>query len=169
MTEDMWCNISILSVFEEQPNLAPRLLQSIQLNNAILRPQAKPEVEVATVLVLDEETDSRTLLKRVVQRMGHKVFAFGNGKEASDWAGGNVPDMAIVTVRKRHEEGFSALGRLREINRDLKALVITDVFSDELSEKWCADDFLVKPLDIEQVEARVRKLLGGEQDRNLNS
>lgn len=101
--------------------------------------------------------------------MGHKVFAFGNRNEASDWAGTNVSDMAIVTTRGRHDEGFPALTRLKEINCDLKVLVITDVFSDELTKKWFADDFLIKPLDIDQVEAKVRKLLAGKHDKNRNS
>ena len=132
-------------------------------------PQAESEVDVAIVMVLDEETDSCTLLKRILQRMGHKVFAFGNSKEASDWAGRNVSDMAIVTITGRHNEGFSTLGRFKEINRDLKVMVITSVFSDELSDMRLADDFLIKPLDIDQVEAKVRKLLAGKHDKPRNS
>jgi DNA-binding response OmpR family regulator len=127
------------------------------------------EVEVAIVMVFDEEADSCTLLKRVLQRMGHKVLAFGNSKEASDWAVDNVSDMAIVNVRGRHNEAFPALGRLKEINHNLKVLVITDVFSDELSKKWFADDFVIKPLDIDQVEAKVRKLLAGKHDKTRNA
>jgi DNA-binding response OmpR family regulator len=80
------------------------------------------------VLVLDEEANSCMLLKRVVQRMGHKVFAFANSKEASDWAASNAPDLSVVNVGARHDEGFSALRRLKELNRDLKVMVITDVF-----------------------------------------
>jgi len=55
-------------------------------------------------------------------------------------------------------------GRLKEINRDLKVMVITDAFPDELPDKWLADDFLIKPLDIDQVETKVRQLLGLQKD-----
>ena len=120
-----------------------------------------PEVEseLATVLVLDEEADSCTLLKRVLQRMGHEVFAFRNIKEALCWADSNVPDLGVVNVRERRDQGFTMFGRLKEANHNLKVMVIADVFSDELAERWFADDFVIKPLDIDQVESKVRKLL----------
>jgi DNA-binding NtrC family response regulator len=127
------------------------------------------EGELATILVLDEEADSCTLLRRVLQRMGHKVFAFRNSEEASQWAASNVPDLGIVNVRGRYNRVFPALGRLKQVNRHLKVMVITDVFSDELSAKLFADDFVIKPLDIDQVETKVRKLLGSQRIEIQNS
>jgi DNA-binding NtrC family response regulator len=121
------------------------------------------EGKLAIILVLDEEADSCMLLKRVLQRMGHKVFAFGNSKEASEWAASNVPDLGIVNVRQRHSRGFPMFGRLKEVNPNLKVMVISGVFSDELSDKWFADDFLIKPLDIDAVELKVRMLLAPER------
>jgi DNA-binding NtrC family response regulator len=117
------------------------------------------ESELATVLVLDEEADSCSLLKRILQRMGHEVFAFRNIKEALCWADSNVPDLGVVNVRERRDQGFAMFGRLKEANRNLKVMVIADVFSDELTERWFADDFVIKPLDIDQVESKVSKLL----------
>ena len=114
---------------------------------------------MATVLVLDEEADSCSLLKRILQRMGHEVFAFRNIKEALCWADSNVPDLGVVNVRERRDQGFAMFGRLKEANRNLKVMVIADVFSDELTERWFADDFVIKPLDIDQVESKVSKLL----------
>lgn len=96
--------------------------------------------------------------------MGHKVAAFRTGREASEWAASNVPDLGIVNVRQRNSREFPMFGRLKEVNRGLKVMVITDAFSDELSEKWFADEFLIQPLDIDQVEAKVRKLLGSQRD-----
>ena len=127
------------------------------------------ENELATILVLDEDADSCTLLKRVLQRMGHKVFAFRNSKEASEWAASHVPDLGIINVRQRYNQGFPLFGRLKEVNRDLKVMVITDAFPDKLSEKWFADEFLIKPLDIDQVEKKVGKLLVPERPEIHNS
>lgn len=124
------------------------------------------EPEVAIVLVLDEEADSRALLTRVLQRMGHKVFAFRSSGEASEWTASHVPDLGIVNVRQRHSRGIPFLGRLKEVNRDLKVMVITDAFSDASFDKWFADDFVVKPLDIDQVEIKVHKLLCSQRDGN---
>lgn len=121
------------------------------------------EGELAIILVLDEEADSCMLLKRVLQRMGHKVFAFRNSKEASEWAASNMPDLGIANVRQRHSRGFPIFGRLKEVNRELKVMVITDAFSEELSDRWFADDFLIKPLDIDAVEIKVRRLLARER------
>jgi DNA-binding response OmpR family regulator len=127
------------------------------------------ESELATILVLDEDTDSCLLLKRVLQQMGHKVFAFRNGREAAEWAASNIPDLGIVNIRKRSSRGFPFFGRLKHVNRDLKVMVITDAFSEELSEKWLADDVVVKPLDIDQVEIKVRRLLGSQRAVNQPS
>jgi len=120
--------------------------------------------ELATILVLDEEADSRRLLKRVLQGMGHKVFAFRDDKEASEWVASSVPNLGIVNVRQRHSRGLSMFGRLKEINHDLKVMVITGAFSDEFFDGRFADDFLIKPLDIDQVETKVRQLLGLQKD-----
>jgi DNA-binding NtrC family response regulator len=127
------------------------------------------ESELATILVLDEEADSCTLLKRVLQRMGHKVFAFRNSKEASEWVASHVPDLGIINVRQRHNEGFLIFGRLKEVNHEMKVMVITDAFPDKLPDKWFADEFLIKPLDIDQVEKKVRRLLVPERPESDNS
>ncbi len=120
---------------------------------------------MATILILDEEADSRTLLTRVLERMGHKIFAFKTGREASEWAGSHIPDLGIINVSQRRGPGIPVLGRLKEVNPDLKVMVITDGFSDELCEGWFVDDFVVKPVDIDQVEIKVQELLGS-QPRN---
>ncbi|MBI4965851.1 MAG: response regulator [Desulfomonile tiedjei] len=124
---------------------------------------------MAIILVLDEEADSCTLLKRVLQRMGHKVFAFGNSEAAVKWAAFNVPDLGIVNVRGRFIQGFPMFERLKEVNRDMKVMVITDAFSEQLSERLFADDFVIKPLDIDQLETKVRDLLGLQKARNPES
>jgi len=104
-----------------------------------------------------------------LQGMGHKVFAFRDDKEASEWAASNVPDLGIVNLRQSHIRELPMFGRLKEINHDLRVMVITGAFSDKFCDGRFADDFLIKPLDIDQVETKVRQLLGLQNDRNQES
>jgi DNA-binding NtrC family response regulator len=114
---------------------------------------------VVTILILDEEADSCMLLKRLLDRNANHLFAFVDAGEALECAATNSLDLAIVNVSSRHGPRMDVLAALKSVNPDVKVMVIADYLPRETAEGEPADCFLVKPMDIDAVEKKVRELL----------
>lgn len=114
---------------------------------------------VATILILDEEADSCMLLKRLLERNAHQVWAFVNANDALECAATNSLDLALVNLASRHDTGLAVPAALKKANPGLKVMVIADYVAEEGSQSMSADGFLVRPVDIDEVERKVRELL----------
>jgi DNA-binding NtrC family response regulator len=114
---------------------------------------------VATILVLDEESDSCLLLKRLLERNAHEVWAFVNANDALECAATKSLDLALVNLASRHETGLAVPAALKSVNPYVKVMVIADYLPEETAEGGPADCLLVKPMDIDAVEKKVRELL----------
>ncbi len=114
---------------------------------------------MATILVLDEESDSCLLLKRLLERNAHEVWAFVNANDALECAATKTLDLALVNLASRHEAGLAVPAALKSVNPDVKVMVIADYLPQVTAEGGPADCFLVKPMDIDAVEKKVRELL----------
>ncbi len=114
---------------------------------------------MATILILDEEVDSRMLLKRLLERNAHHVWAFANPDGALECAATKSLDLALVNVTSRRGEAPALLKELKRVNPGLKVIVIAHFVSPETGDGISADCFLVKPMDIDSVEKKVRELL----------
>jgi DNA-binding NtrC family response regulator len=128
---------------------------------------------VANILILDDEDDSLKLLKRLLERNAHSVQAFVRPSEAVQCAAAMQLDLALVNVTSRRNSALAVLNELRTVNPGLKTVVIADYVPEETLEAISADDFLMKPVDIDLVEKKVRELLkhrspdGNKRNRNI--
>jgi DNA-binding NtrC family response regulator len=114
---------------------------------------------VATILILAEETDSCMLLKRLLERNAHRVWAFVNANDALECAATRSLDLALVNLASRQDTNLAVPAALKRANPAVKVMVIADYLPQETVEGESADCFLVKPMDIDTVEAKVRELL----------
>jgi DNA-binding NtrC family response regulator len=76
--------------------------------------------------------------------------------------------LAILDIRLRKMSGVDVLARLRESHPDLKAIMLTGyptVRTAQRSITLGAYDYLTKPLDIDQLEAKVRQVLVPPEER----
>jgi DNA-binding NtrC family response regulator len=114
---------------------------------------------VATILILDEETDSCMLLKRLLERNAHTVWASRTPADALECAAARNLDMVLVSVNSRRGLDAATLEVLKSIHPGLKVIVIADSVPKDAVEAMSVDDFLVKPVDLDAVEGKVRELL----------
>jgi len=114
---------------------------------------------VANILILDEEADSCMLLKRLLERGKHSLWAFVKSAEALRCVAAERPDLAIVSVTSRRGANMAIISELKQARPGLKVMVIADYVPDASVENLFADAFLIKPLDIDAVEMKVRELL----------
>lgn len=112
------------------------------------------------VLIADDETISRQLLAMLVERLGHECSLAASGEEAWELYERSQPDMLITDWMMPGLEGPELCRRIRGSGRSGYTYVIvqTSLEGHEhvlTAMRAGADDFLVKPVQPEQLEARL--------------
>ncbi|MFH1117680.1 MAG: response regulator [Pseudomonadota bacterium] len=114
---------------------------------------------MAVILVLDAERDSRMLFKRFLEQEGYAVIACEDQRRALDLAAANKVDLAIVNADAGRRNTTPVGQLLRTEIEGLRILVITDFLHEECKEIMAEHEVLLRPVEMETVEARVRELL----------
>lgn len=119
------------------------------------------------VLIVDDEPTVVEVATRTLQRLGQDVVlaTAGDGFEAGLQAATFRPDLLILDLMMPHIDGFEVCRVIRRnpITAHIKILIITAYGSHENLQRALdagADDFMHKPLDIEQLKSRAAGLLG---------
>jgi DNA-binding response OmpR family regulator len=115
-------------------------------------------------VVADDDEGMRRLLAAVLELDGWEVRCAADGDEAVALSEGYRPDAVLLDVRMPGTDGISALRRLRD-SRSGRPCAIVMVSADDdpaaLSEAAQAgcDDYLLKPLAIEEMSEHVMRLV----------
>jgi len=120
------------------------------------------------ILVVDDEASQRRLLAGFLESLGIEVDEAGSAEDALDSIRGSVPDMMLLDVRLPGMSGIDALPEIREIAGDLPVLLITahaDLRQAVAAMKVGADDYLAKPLDLDELETVIFDTIGERDDK----
>jgi len=123
---------------------------------------------IASVLVVDDEPDLRTLYELTLLREGHQVVAAGDLAQARDHLAQQHFDVLITDMRLPDGLGLELLHALNAERRAEKCIVITAYGSAENAVealKTGAFDYLTKPVDLKQLRAAVRAALQSQRAR----
>lgn len=114
------------------------------------------------VLLVEDDESMRSLLQMRLGHEGYDVRAEADGTDVAEVAGQFRPDLAILDVRlATGPDGYDVARRLRSC-RDLPILFVTGADSIEARLDGFdagADDYVVKPFDVDELVARVRAVL----------
>ena len=119
---------------------------------------------MAKSLVLHNEPDCRELIKRVLLENGHEVATFAEEEEALAWTSLNQVDLAIISLELEIVQRKICQG-LKKLSENLKILVLTSYTNRDLLTKALeqgADDYLLKPIEIKKLEAKLRAIITGQ-------
>lgn len=113
------------------------------------------------VLVIDDDDNLRSSLKRALSYAGFVVDVAENGDAGLQRALANPPDVVVLDVMMPGLDGIEVCRRLRA-GGDVPILMLTA--KDEVADRVKglesgADDYLVKPFALEELVARLRALL----------
>jgi two-component system response regulator MprA len=114
------------------------------------------------VLVVDDDPDVRDSLSRALRYAGYQVITAVHGGEALDLVARSPVDLIVLDVLMPILDGLDACRRLRERGDATPVLVLTarDSVDDRVTGLDAgADDYLVKPFALGELQARVRALL----------
>lgn len=111
-------------------------------------------------LVVDDEKKSRESLRMLITEFCDDVEVVGTaGSIAETLEGINTfnPDVVFLDIRMRQETGFDLFKNLDEINFEV---VFTTAYSEYAIKaiKFSAVDYLLKPIDIEELQLAVTKV-----------
>jgi DNA-binding NtrC family response regulator len=119
------------------------------------------------ILVVDDDASIRETFEHHLTRSGHQVATAASAEAALDRIAEVDPALVITDLRMPGMDGLELLSRVRAAMPDVDVLVITaheDMRSAMEAMKAGAYDYLVKPLDLDQIDLLIERCL---QDRRL--
>ncbi|MDG0978967.1 MAG: adenylate/guanylate cyclase domain-containing protein [Halieaceae bacterium] len=130
---------------------------------------------VGSILVVDDQSDNRTVLERLLSRVGHTVYTADSGEAALDQLTRHPIDIVLLDLSMPGMGGKTALTKIKADPklRSIPVIVISG-HQDLDSVVECitlgADDYLFKPFNSVLLHARIAAGLDRKQwhDRELN-
>lgn len=133
---------------------------------------AVPAVQSARILVADDEPMLRTMLSRMLKKLGYEVVLAEHGRAALEMAQRERFDLILTDINMPELDGIELLRLLKsaEQTRDVPVIVISS--QDDLSSvsrciELGAEDHLSKPYEPMLLQARVRAALERKRMRDL--
>jgi len=116
------------------------------------------------IMIIDDEADTLVLLKRFLEERGFEVQCFRTGKEGLDEVKNFNPHLILLDWRMPEIDGMEVFGRLRldQETAHIPVMFITarTMMGDiEKAMEIGVDDYICKPLELETLLHRIRKLL----------
>src|SRR5665647_946624 len=115
-----------------------------------------------TILVVDDQENIRKLIATYLIREGYRVFLAGDGQEALDVIDKTQIDMMIADIMMPNMDGITLTNELRTSMYTFPILMITakDSIEDKkIGFRAGTDDYMVKPIDFDEMLLRVEALL----------
>ncbi|NIM01794.1 MAG: response regulator [Acidobacteria bacterium] len=126
--------------------------------------------EQAHILVIEDDMANRRGLVRALTRAGHKVEAFARADPALDYLREHRDVVLVITdLMMPGTDGFGVLTAVQEIRPRTGLLMITGhatVESAVDAMKQGADDYLTKPVNLDELRTRVANLIQKVRDRD---
>jgi DNA-binding NtrC family response regulator len=122
---------------------------------------------MARILILDDELDAVQLLQKILKMKGYEVFGFTEEEEAIAFASSNRMDLSILDLLLKKVTGIEVLAELKRLNPQMRAIMLTGYPTLETAEdaaRLGADDYCVKPIDIDELERKVERALSKTED-----
>jgi OmpR family response regulator RpaB len=114
-----------------------------------------------TILIVDSDINLSQLLSTRFTVLGYRVLLAFNGKDALFSFRKEQPDLVILDLLLPKLDGCEVCSRIRE-NSQIPIIILTALsnISDRITGlEFGADDYILKPFSLKELEARVRAVL----------
>ena len=120
-------------------------------------------------IIIEDEKKSQEALKQLLQKYCPEISVYGsaeNVKEGIDLARKLKPELIFLDVMMPDGSGFDVLEKIRDQQFDLIFTTASEKFAVKAI-KYSALDYLLKPIDTEELKSAVKKVL--DRKNNLPS
>jgi len=119
---------------------------------------------MAKIIVVDDDQAIQTLIKVNLEMQSHQVLTASDGVEGYALIQQEIPDLVILDVMMPNADGYTVCQRIRKnaATEHIPVLMLTALGVVEDKVKGFdvgADDYLVKPFELPELQVRVRALL----------
>ena len=130
-------------------------------------------MEIIKILVVDDEEEICALIRSFLVKRGYAVFTANNIAGAVDLVKKESPKLALLDVRLGDESGMDALQKIKEIDKNIKVIMVTALGDEESirqAKSLGADDYITKPFTATYLnDLIVQKIANlSLKDRNRN-
>jgi len=119
------------------------------------------------VLVVEDFEDNRFMMRRLLEMSGYRVLEAVNGEEAVELAHRERPQLILMDLSLPQLDGLAATRRIRQY-ADLRHFPIVAVSAHDTADFHAdalaagCNDYVTKPIDFDQLEALLSRLLPKE-------
>ena len=114
------------------------------------------------ILIVDDDTEIRELLEFDLAQSGYTIDSAADGAQGLNKALQNSYDIILLDVMMPKMNGYDVCQNIKKVKPEIPILLLTakGTIDDKTTGFECgADDYLVKPFDVQEVLLRVRALL----------
>ena len=114
------------------------------------------------ILLSEDNLDLCNLIAIELKGKGYNVYTAHDGNEAIDIYENNPIDLLITDIMMPHTNGLEVVEYIRKLNAEMPILIITAKTSQSdkyMGFKAGTDDYMTKPIDIDELLFRVEALL----------
>ncbi len=115
-------------------------------------------MEKSTILIVDDETGIRELIRMYLEKEGYEVLEAENGEQGIELATSLHPQLILLDIEMPNMTGFEVCRRIRqEMTVPIIFLSVRRGVMDKLKcFELGGDDYVEKPFDYAELEARIR-------------
>lgn len=116
-----------------------------------------------TILLAEDQVNINRLIAAKLNREGFRVIQAYDGEEAIRLLLNQEVDLALLNLMMPQLDGGQVLRRVRSAGKTIPVIIFS-VKNRESDLQYClqlgADDYLVKPFELDDLFRRVKKLIG---------
>jgi CheY-like chemotaxis protein len=120
---------------------------------------------MALILVVDDVKEAVDAIRKILEKGGHEILGYTDELAAIDHVKDHPVDLAILDIKLKKMDGVEVLGRLKEVQPAIKAIMLTGYPTHATVEEAMrlgAKAYCMKPIDRRELEKKVDEVLSRE-------
>jgi len=117
-------------------------------------------MDIVKILVVDDEQEICDLTRSFLRKKNYCTLGATSRKEAVEIVKRDQPQIVLLDIRLGSESGLETLAQIKEINKDIKVIMVTALNDDESmnqAKALGADDYIAKPFTANFLEDVILK------------